>query len=58
MDFCRNYYRLDFDKLVEIPWGLIYFDDIHFANKNIIQRIVILVFSWELIGKEKVGKQP
>lgn len=24
MDFCRNYYRLDFDKLVEIPWGLIY----------------------------------
>lgn len=29
------------------------FDDIHFANKNIIQRIVILVFSWELIGKER-----
>ncbi|HDT5713825.1 TPA: glycosyltransferase, partial [Escherichia coli] len=21
MDFCRNYYRFDFDKLVEIPWG-------------------------------------
>lgn len=58
MDFCRNYYRLDFDKLVEIPWGANLFDDIHFANKNIIQRIVILVFSWELIGKEKVGKQP
>ncbi|MDL5653007.1 glycosyltransferase family 4 protein, partial [Escherichia coli] len=54
MDFCRNYYRLDFDKLVEIPWGANLFDDIHFANKNIIQKnsytCLFLGVDWERKG--------
>lgn len=54
MDFCRNYYRLDFDKLVEIPWGANLFDDIHFASKNIIQKnsytCLFLGVDWERKG--------
>ncbi|MBA1031432.1 glycosyltransferase family 4 protein, partial [Escherichia coli] len=54
MDFCKDYYRLDSDKLVEIPWGANLFEDIHFANKTIIQKIsytcLFLGVDWERKG--------
>lgn len=57
MDFCRNYYRLDFDKLVEIPWGLIYLMIftllIKYNSKN-SYTCLFLGVDWE----RKVGKQP